>query len=67
MTVLNTQLNSAMSKAEIGDWVSALLQDMFELDPAAITPEANLSRSSHEFRFKAASSAIFMIAASESA
>jgi acyl carrier protein len=42
MTALNTPLTSQMSKAEIGDWVSALLQDMFELDAAAITPEANL-------------------------
>lgn len=42
MTALNTQLNSAMSKEEIGEWVSTLLQDMFELDPARITPEANL-------------------------
>ncbi|HEY4317449.1 MAG TPA: acyl carrier protein [Herbaspirillum sp.] len=31
-----------MSKAEIGKWVSALLQEMFELDPAVITPDANL-------------------------
>lgn len=42
MTALNTQLNSAMSKAEIGEWVSTLLQDMFELDADRITPEANL-------------------------
>jgi acyl carrier protein len=42
MTVLNTPLNSQMSKAEIGKWVSALLQEMFELDPAVITPDANL-------------------------
>jgi acyl carrier protein len=42
MTVLNTTLNSQMSKAEIDEWVSALLQEMFELDPAVITPDANL-------------------------
>jgi acyl carrier protein len=42
MTALNTPLTSQMSKAEISDWVSALLQDMFELDAAAITPDANL-------------------------
>jgi acyl carrier protein len=42
MTALNTQLNSAMGKDEISEWVSTLLQDMFELDPARITPEANL-------------------------
>lgn len=42
MTALNAPLNNAMDKAEIGEWVSTLLQDMFELDPARITPEANL-------------------------
>lgn len=42
MNALNTPLNKTMDKAEIGEWVSALLQDMFELDAAKITPEANL-------------------------
>lgn len=35
-------LSSRMDQAEITDWVGNLLQDMFELDPAAIVPEANL-------------------------
>ena len=39
---LSATLNAQMSKAEITAWVSSLLQDMFELDAAAITPEANL-------------------------
>jgi acyl carrier protein len=42
MTTVHTTLSNQMSKAEIGDWVSTLLQEMFELDAAAITPEANL-------------------------
>ena len=37
-----TELSSQMDKAEIATWVSDLLQEMFELDPAAITPGANL-------------------------
>jgi acyl carrier protein len=39
---LSVVLNAQMSKAEITAWVSTLLQDMFEIDAAAITPEANL-------------------------
>ncbi|HWZ49381.1 MAG TPA: acyl carrier protein [Herbaspirillum sp.] len=31
-----------MSQADITAWVSTLLQEMFEIDAAAITPEANL-------------------------
>ena len=37
-----TVLNNQMDKAQITAWVSKLLQEMFELDAAAITPEANL-------------------------
>lgn len=37
-----TELTSQMDKAEIAAWVSDLLQEMFELAPAAITPGANL-------------------------
>jgi acyl carrier protein len=37
-----TQLHGQMDNAEITNWVRTLLCDMFELDPAAITPEANL-------------------------
>lgn len=37
-----TELTSQMDKAEITAWVSDLLQEMFELDAAAITPGANL-------------------------
>lgn len=32
-----------MSKEEIYAWLSQTLQDMFELDPARIVPEANLA------------------------
>jgi acyl carrier protein len=39
---LSATLTAQMSKADITAWVSSLLQDMFELDAAAITPEANL-------------------------
>jgi acyl carrier protein len=31
-----------MTKEEITVWVGNLLQEMFELDPASITPEADL-------------------------
>ena len=37
-----TELSSQMDKAEIAAWVSDLLQEMFELDAAAITLGANL-------------------------
>jgi acyl carrier protein len=39
---LSVMLDAQMSKADITVWVSSLLQDMFELDAAAITPDANL-------------------------
>jgi len=39
---LNAKLNAQMSQADITAWVSTLLQEMFEIDAAAITPEANL-------------------------
>ena len=32
-----------MSKAEIQAWLAQTLQDLFELDPARIVPEANLA------------------------
>ncbi|MDB5989226.1 MAG: acyl carrier protein [Herbaspirillum sp.] len=35
-------LNPKMSNADITACVSSLLQEMFEIDAAAITPEANL-------------------------
>jgi acyl carrier protein len=35
-------VHSGMSEAQIEAWVSKLLQEMFELDAAAITPTANL-------------------------
>lgn len=41
-TPMNATLNAQMSKAEITAWVSSLLQEMFEIDAAAITPDANL-------------------------
>ena len=33
---------SAMSKDEIHEWIADVLHEMFEIDKAAITPEANL-------------------------
>ncbi len=35
-------LNSAMTKEAIYGWVVNILHEMFELDQASITPEANL-------------------------
>lgn len=35
-------LNSAMSKEQLYDWMVDMLHDMFEIDKAAITPQANL-------------------------
>ena len=33
---------SEMSREQLQAWVSALLAEMFELDPAALTPQSNL-------------------------
>lgn len=35
-------LNSAMSKEQLYDWMVDMLHDMFEIDKADITPQANL-------------------------
>jgi acyl carrier protein len=39
---MSAKLNAQMSQADITAWVSSLLQDMFEIDAAAITPDADL-------------------------
>lgn len=33
---------SAMSKAEIHDWIVNTLHEMFEIDKSAVTPQSNL-------------------------
>lgn len=33
---------SAMSKAEIYDWIVDTMHDMFEIDKSAVTPQSNL-------------------------
>lgn len=33
---------SAMSKAEIYDWIVGTMHDMFEIDKSAVTPQSNL-------------------------
>ena len=35
-------LNSAMSKEQLYDWMVDMLHEMFEIDKAEITPQANL-------------------------